>query len=385
LKRIKTLAILGLGAMLAASPPAVQAVPAAPTGRESPIALLVDLQSGQPLHSREADRRFLPASVTKVMTAYVAFELIAAGKLSEDQVFTVRPETAEEWSGLGSTMFLQPNQQVAVFDLLRGITSVSANDGCVALAEGTLGSVEEWVAEMNRTAARLGMDDSHFGTPNGYPDEGRTYVSAGDLVKLADALITRHPKLYGRYFGRPGFTFNGFTQPNHDPITGVVAGADGIKTGHTREAGFTFLGSAERNGRRLAMVIAGIEGGELRNRIARDYIEWGFAAFDNRPIFARNAVIGSARVQNGDARYVDLVATRGVFVSAPKGTDPGVTMKLRYLGPVQAPFKAGDAVAELEISVEGQQTYRIPLAAAEDVGEANLFERLLNGVLGLFL
>jgi D-alanyl-D-alanine carboxypeptidase (penicillin-binding protein 5/6) len=319
------------------------------------------------------------------MTAYLAFEMIDAGQLSEAQIFTVRPETAEKWSGTGSTLFLQPGQQVKLADLLRGITSVSANDGCVVLAEGALGSVEEWVALMNRTAAELGMEDSHFGTPNGWPDEGRTYVSASDLVKLADALITRHPALYERYFGKPGFSYNGFDQRNHDPISGVVEGADGIKTGYTREAGHTFLGSAERSGRRLAIVIAGIEGDQARARIARDYIEWGFGAFETRQIFPEGAAIGSARVQKGDSLYIQLIAPRGVFVSVPKGTGPGVSLKLHYLGPVQAPFKAGDPVAELEIAVQGQKTYRIPLAAAEDVGTANLFQRLLNGVLGVFL
>jgi D-alanyl-D-alanine carboxypeptidase (penicillin-binding protein 5/6) len=385
LKRITRLAVLGLGVALAVSPLALHADPSPPAAREAPIALLVDLKSGQPLHSREADRRFLPASVTKVMTAYLAFEMIDGGKLSEAQLFTVRPETAKKWSGVGSTLFVQPGQRIPLADLLRGITSVSANDGCIVLAEGALGSVEEWVGLMNRTARDLGMDDSHFGTPNGYPDEGRTYVSAADLVKLADAMIARHPALYERYFGKPGFSYNGYDQPNHDPITGVVAGADGIKTGHTREAGYTFLGSAERSGRRLALVVAGIDSGAQRARISRDYIEWGFSAFETRRIFPEGAVIASARVQNGDSLYTDLIAPRGVYLTVPKGTDPEVAMKLRYRGPVKAPFKAGDDVAELEISVDGMQTYRIPLSAAEDVGQANMFERLLNGVLGVLI
>ncbi len=385
MKRIGRLAVLGLGAALAVSPPALRADPSAPTAREVPIALLVDLKSGQPLHSREADRRFLPASITKVMTAYLAFEMIDAGRLSETQIFTVRPETAEKWSGTGSTLFLKPGQQIPLADLLRGITSVSANDGCIVLAEGALGSVDKWVALMNRTARELGMDDSHFGTPNGYPDEGQTYVSAADLVKLADAMITRHPALYARYFGKPGFSYNGYDQRNHDPISGVVEGADGIKTGFTREAGNTFLGSAKRGRRRLVMVVAGIEGEEERARIARDYIEWGFGNFETRRIFPEGAAIGSARVQNGNSLYTQLIAPRGVYLSVPRGSDPAVTMNIRYRGPVKAPFKAGEAVAELEIAVEGEQAYRIPLAAAENVDTANIVQRLLNGVVALFI
>jgi len=382
LKRLAAIVIGALGTALAVAQPVAAPTPAAPSASESPVALLVDLKSGQPLHSREADRRFLPASVTKVMTAYVAFELIEAGRLSEAQSFTVRPETAKEWYNTGSTMFLKAGEQVKVSDLLRGITSVSANDGCIVLAEGAAGSVEQWLELMNHTARELGMTNSHFGTPNGYPDEGRTYVSAEDLVKLADALITRHPALYARYFGQPGFSYNGFDQRNHDPITGVVEGADGIKTGHTREAGYTFLGSAERDGRRLVVVVAGIEGGELRARIARDYVEWGFANFETRQIFAQDATIGTARVQDGDARNVELRAPDGIFVSVSKGANPRIAMRLVYRGPVKAPFRAGDPIADLEVRVEGLEAYRVPLAAAEDVDKANPFERILNGVLG---
>lgn len=367
-----------------AVPFALRADSAIPDAEAAPIALLVDLKSGQPLHSREADRRFLPASVTKVMTAYIAFEMIAEGKLKEEQEFTVSPGIAEEWSGKGSTMYLRAGDKVSVNDLLRGITSVSANDGCIMLAAGAAGSVEQWVARMNRTAHELGMNDSHFGTPNGWPDEGATFTSARDLVKLADALITRHPKLYARYFGNPGFDYNGIAQSNHDPISGIVPGADGIKTGYTREAGNTFLGSAARDGRRLVMVVAGIEGEVERARISRDYIEWGFKGFKDSPLFKQGTVIGSARVQGGASRSVELRAPRDLFASLPKGKKAKVRLDIRYRGPVPAPIKAGDDIADLVVSVDGLEPYGIPLEAAEDVDKANPFERLVNGVLGVF-
>jgi D-alanyl-D-alanine carboxypeptidase (penicillin-binding protein 5/6) len=384
LKRSAAIAIIGFGAALAAAPPALRADPAAPFAAEAPIALLVDVSSGQPLHAREADRRFVPASVTKVLTAYIAFEMIAAGQLTEDQEFTVGAEAAEEWAGKGSSMFLRAGDRVKISDLLSGIASVSANDGCIVLAEGLAGSVGDFVALMNRTARDLEMDDSHFGTPNGWPDEGRTFVSARDLVRLADAMIARHPALYARYFGQPGFSYNGFSQPNHDPISGVVEGADGIKTGYTREAGNTFLGSAERDGRRLVMVLAGIEGEEERARIARDYIEWGFGNFDDRPLFGKGAIIGRAKVQGGAVRSVGLRAPRNLFVSLPKGRAPKIALNLRYRGPVEAPFTAGDMIAELEIAVEGLEPYRVPLEAAADVDKADPFGRIVNAVLGWF-
>lgn len=360
------------------------ASPGPPAASEAPVALLVDLESGQPLHSREAARRFVPASVTKVMTAYLAFELIDQGKLDENQNVVVTEETAKEWSGKGSTMFLEAGDHVRVALLLRGIASVSANDGSIALAIAGAGSVENWVAMMNATARKLGMNDSHFGTPNGWPDEGNTFVTAEDLVKLADAMIERHPQLYRRYFGKPGFTYNGITQPNHDPITGVVPGADGIKTGYTREAGYTFLGSAERGGRRLAMVLAGVEGDRLRARLARDYLEWGFGNFEVRRLFQADEIVTSAKVQNGNYRHIGLVAPGGVSVTFPKGVDPRIDLKVRYRGPIVAPFTSSDTIAELEIAVEGMEPYRIPLKPETDVEVANPLQRVVNGVLGIF-
>src|SRR5690606_29081932 len=193
----------------------------------------------------------------KVMTVYTAFRLIEEGKISPDTPVTVSKEVAELWSGEGSTMFLQAGDRLTVGELILGVTTVSANDGAVALAVAAVGSQDAWLALMNRNAAELGMENTHFGTPNGWPDEGRTYTSAKDLAILAETLTTRYPGLYRRYFGHRSMRYRQIAQDNHDPITGVIAGADGIKTGYTRQAGYNFLGSAQRGSRRLVMVIAG--------------------------------------------------------------------------------------------------------------------------------
>ena len=393
MKRFSGIILLGLGAALAAapagapaalSPQALPIVPAPPAPADAPVALLVDLSSGQTLFAQEADRRFLPASVTKVMTAYVAFELIAQKKLIPAQAFTVSDEVFKEWSGTGSSMFLKSGERVSVDELLHGITTVSANDGCVVLAVGAAGSVPSWVAMMNRTAHELGMDNSHFGTPNGWPDEGGTFTTANDLAKLARALITRHPDLYARYFGKPGLAHNGFAQANHDPISGVISGADGIKTGFTREAGYNFLGSAQRNGRRLVMVVAGIDDARERTRVSRSLMEWGFSAFERKRIFPAGATVGYARVQNGAMVKVLLRAARPVIAEVPAGKDPRIAMSLRYRGPIEAPIAEGSEVADLEVRIAGFAPYTVPLEAASTVPEANLWQRLLNGVLGLF-
>ena len=241
----------------------------------APVALLVDLGSGRTLFARNADQRFLPASVTKVMTAYTAFDLLSQGRLKPDQLLTVSDDAWQAWHAKGSRMFLARASQVSVDNLLMGITTVSANDGCIVLAEGAAGSVDNWVALMNAEARKLGMTGSHFGTPNGWMDGGNTYYTAHDLALLANAMITRFPAYYHRYIGHKQLTWNGITQANHDPTLGIVPGADGIKTGFTNEAHYTFVGSAERGGRRLVVVLAAVPTAPERARAARALLGMG--------------------------------------------------------------------------------------------------------------
>lgn len=348
-----------------------------------PVALLVDMGSGQVLYAKEPDRRFVPASITKVMTLYVAFELLSRGQLKPDQVFRMSEDAFRKWHGVGSTMFLDRGHDVTVHDLLMGIANVSANDGCVVLAEGAAGSVPNWVALMNAEARRLGMKDSHFNTPNGWMDEGQTYVSAHDLATLARAILTRHPDFYHTYIGHQITTLNGITQRNHDPILGKLEGADGIKTGFTNQAGYGFLGSAMRNGRRLIMVIGGASLPKDRAQAAAALMNWGFAAFDSRALFPAGATIGQARVQDGEGRAVPLVSPTAISVASPKGTRAPVRLQIVYEGPLRAPVKRGDVVAQLEIAVGGQAPQRVPLEAGADVARAGLLARLRNGLAGL--
>jgi D-alanyl-D-alanine carboxypeptidase (penicillin-binding protein 5/6) len=382
---VSIVACLGLLASVgsaadAPAPPPENAVDTSPVDPEIPVALLVDLSTGQTLFSREPDRRFVPASVTKVMSVYTAFDLIDRGQLSLDRVVTIDAEVAKDWGGEGSSLFLKVGDQLTVGELLLGITTVSANDGAVALAKAAAGSLDNWVSLMNQNAARLGMHDSHFGLPNGYMDEGRTYTSARDLVRLATALTTRYPALYARFIGHHGLSYHGITQQNHDPITGVVPGADGIKTGYTRQAGYTFLGSAERGGRRLVMVIAGSPSPQIRTKSARQLIEWGFDRFSSRQLLPRGAVAGIARVQNGSARSVPLLTEANVFANLPAGQDGKARLTLRYRGPIEAPIRQGAEVATLRISIHGQVPHDVPLVAGAAVSKANAWQRLRNGL-----
>lgn len=345
----------------------------------APAAYMVDVNSGRVLFARDAQRRFVPASLTKIMTSYVAFELIASGKLRLDQSFVMRPETFRQWHGVGSTMFLGNNSRTTVADLLEGIVTVSANDACIVLAEGIAGSVPAFTAMMNAEVRKLGMRNTHYNTPNGWMDQGQTYVSAADLATLSTALITRHGDLYRRFYGHERAAFNGIEQQNHNPLYGHTAGADGVKTGFTGEAGYGFVGSVARDGRRIIFVLGGYPRPVERTEQSRRFAEWGFAAWDSHPIVGAGAKLGTAPIQGGTARSVDLIAPRGYSITVPHGEAPHYTLAIRYRAPLTAPIARGDEVASLIVRAPGQPIERLPLVAARDVRVGGALDRLRDG------
>lgn len=376
---------------IALATPTIAAAP--PFETTAPIAYMEDLSSGAELYSKDADRRMPPASMAKMMTVYVAFDLIRKGELKLDQTFTVRPETWQKWHGptAGSTMFLSVGEQVSVKDLLHGIVTLSGNDACVVLAEGIRGTETAFVAEMNRHAQALGMANSHFGTSNGWPDNGVTYTTARDLAHLAAATVRDFPDLYKQFYSQTSFTWgktlgagDPITQANRDPLLGRVQGADGLKTGHTEEAGYGFTGSAEQNGRRLVMVVAGLD--TFNNRISESvkFMDWGFRAWTSKPLFKKGAEVETAEVQLGGVNKVGLVAPRDLAVTLPGGSASAMQVKVVYNGPVKAPIKAGDHIADLVVSMPDTPPQVMPLVAASDVAEAGFFGRAWAGLMSLF-
>jgi D-alanyl-D-alanine carboxypeptidase (penicillin-binding protein 5/6) len=353
-------------------------------------AYLIDLSSGAVLYEKNADARMPPASMAKMMTTDVAFELIDSKQLSLNKMCTVRPETWQKWHGpqAGSTMFLSPNEQVSVENLLHGIVTLSGNDASVVLAECIAGTQQAITDQMNALAKKIGMTNSHFGTANGWPDNGVTYVSARDLATLARYEIENHYGLYKKFYSQPSFTWGktmgggqDITQQNRNPILGVVPGADGLKTGHTDEAGYGFTGSAEQNGRRLIEVLAGLPSWNDRVVQSRRLIEWGFNAWKAKPLFQAGAKVGSARVQLGSESEVPLVAPRNLAVTVPAGLQSGTTsMKIRYDGPVAAPIAKGQHIADLVITTGDTPPQVVPLVAGEDVGKAGFFGRVWIGL-----
>ena len=371
------------------------AAPAAAPQFETPgrVAFLIDLSSGAVLYDKNADARMPPASMAKMMTSEVAFELIDRGQLQLGKRCTVRPETWQKWHGpaAGSTMFLSPNEQVSVENLLHGIVTLSGNDASVVLAECIAGTEQAFTGQMNAYAQRLGLRNSHFGTANGWPDEGVTYVTARDLATLARATIERHPALYKKFYSQPSFTWGktlgsgqDITQANRNPILGKVPGADGLKTGHTDEAGYGFTGSADQNGRRLIEVLAGLPSWNARVQESTRLMQWGFNAWSAKPLFQSGAKVGTAQVQMGSESEVPLVAPRNLAVTVPAGLAGGATsMKIRYSGPLVAPIAKGQQVAELVVTTGDTPPQVVPLVAGEAVERAGFFGRAWLGLKSL--
>jgi serine-type D-Ala-D-Ala carboxypeptidase (penicillin-binding protein 5/6) len=351
---------------------------------QAPIAYMVDLSSGAVLFDKQSDRQIPPASMAKMMTAYVVFDMVKQRKLRLDTQYAVTPEIWKQWNNQGSTMFLKSGEIVTVENLLHGTVTLSGNDASITLATGISGSEANFVREMNLTAKRLGMKSTRFGTANGWPDEGRTVTTARDLALLARRTITDFPDLYAKFYGQKEFKWGGVIQPDRNPILGKVAGADGLKTGHTDEAGYCFTGSAVQKGRRLLMVVAGLDSYNGRITESTNFMNWGFSAWTSKPLFKKGAEIGVVPVQLGSDRYLKLTATQNMAVTLPADKAQGYKLFLRYKGPVKAPIGKGDVVADLVVKLADGSEQVTPLIAPQNVAEAGFFGRVRNGFLSLF-
>jgi D-alanyl-D-alanine carboxypeptidase (penicillin-binding protein 5/6) len=375
-------------ALFLAATPALAQAPAYTTA--APIAFLKDLQTGRVLLAKDADKRIPPASMGKMMSVYVAFKLIKSGEANLEQSILVREETWKKWNNQGSTMFLDVNSQVSVENLLHGIVTLSGNDACVVLAEGLGGTEANYVALMNREAKRLGLKSSNFANTNGWPDPNE-YVTARDLAMIAEATIRDFPDLYARFYQKEGFTWGktmgagqAITQGNRNPLLGKVAGADGLKTGHTEEAGYGFTGSAVQNGRRLVMVVAGLPSFGDRVSASVDFMNWGFAAWQNIPLGKKGQVMGKIAISGAADPTIDAVAGKDLFVTLPRGFGMERKTSVEALPGLSAPLKAGQQVGNLVVTMPGQQPLKAPLVTPVAIEEAGMFRRAWNWLMSFF-
>ncbi len=375
-------------ALFLAATPALAQAPAYTTA--APIAFLKDLQTGRILLAKDADKRIPPASMGKMMSVYVAFKLIKSGEANLEQPILVREETWKKWNNQGSTMFLDVNSQVSVENLLHGIVTLSGNDACVVLAEGLGGTEANYVALMNREAKRLGLKSSNFANTNGWPDPNE-YVTARDLAMIAEATIRDFPDLYARFYQKEGFTWGktmgagqAITQGNRNPLLGKVAGTDGLKTGHTEEAGYGFTGSAVQNGRRLVMVVAGLPSFGTRVSASVDFMNWGFAAWQNIPLGKKGQVMGKVAISGAADPTIDAVAGKDLFVTLPRGFGMERKTSVEALPGLSAPLKAGQQVGNLVVTMPGQQPLKAPLVTPVAIEEAGMFRRAWNWLMSFF-
>ncbi|NVN37149.1 D-alanyl-D-alanine carboxypeptidase family protein [Komagataeibacter swingsii] len=363
----------------AAAEPAIPSSPAnsliGPIDTIARWACIVDYTTGAVLLEKAADERMPPSSLTKMMTAYVVFGMLRAGRLTLEQTL---PVSEKAWRMQGSKMFVPLNGSVAVSDLIQGMVIQSGNDACIVLAEGVAGSEDQFVSMMNAQAAQLGMTNSHFLNATGWPMDGH-YMSARDVATIAMHLIHDFPEYY-HFFSERSFTFNKIAQENRNAL--VVRGvADGLKTGHTDAGGFGLCASAERGGNRVVMAINGLPSSNARANEGERLFEWSFVNFENATLIRNGAVVDNAPVWLGQAPTVPLVATRDVTLTLPHGWQNRVHVSVDYRSPVPAPVTAGQTLGEMVIANTGLAEIRIPLVAGAAVPRLGLMGRA-SAVLG---
>jgi D-alanyl-D-alanine carboxypeptidase (penicillin-binding protein 5/6) len=334
-------------------------------------AFVKDLASGAVLLAKNPDEPRPTASMSKLMTLLLVFEALDSGRLSLDDEFRTSAKAA---SLGGSKMFIREGGRVAVRDLLRGVIVQSGNDASVALAEALAGTEEAFAERMNARGAELGLTNSHFENATGWPEEGHE-MSVRDLATLAAHIIENHPEYY-RIHSERSFTWDGITQRNRNPLLGVVEGADGLKTGHTQEAGYGLVGSATRGGRRIVMVLAGLETAGQRRQEAERLMNWAFRAFETETLHAAGEPVVEAEVWVGAKPRVALAPARDVILTAPLGDLERAEVTAHFDSPVPAPVQKGDRIGEIEIAVPGLDPVRVPLEATEDVGPGGFLVRV---------
>ena len=355
---------------------------------DAPTAILTEATSGSVLFEKNADELRAPSSMMKLVTAELVFHAVKQGDIKLTDEYRVS-ENAWRRGGApagGSTMFAALNSKISIDDLLHGAIIQSGNDACIVLAEGIAGSERAFAEMMTQRARELGLARSTFANSNGLPVPGNK-MTVRELATLARYIIQTYPEFY-KLFGEKEFTWNKIKQPNRNPLLNSLEGADGLKTGFTKEGGYGMVGSAVQNGVRLIVAINGLEDPEDRATEAKKMLEWGFRNFEVRTVFAENQTIGYAKVFGGDSRSVALASHEPVKVMVQKNGTDKLIARIVYSGPVRAPFEAGQKVGLVKVWRGGNVAVETPVYAAEAVGRGSTMRRAVDGVaelaIGLF-
>jgi D-alanyl-D-alanine carboxypeptidase (penicillin-binding protein 5/6) len=378
MKRLKSFFLL-LG-LAAASLPSGGSWAAATIETQAREAFLVDFDTGVVLLDKNADQLMPPSSMSKLMTAYMVFERLKDNRLSLDDELTV---SEKAWRMGGSKMFVEVGNQVRVEDLLRGVIVQSGNDACIVLAEGLAGSEEAFADQMTEKARELGMTQSTFRNSTGWPDPNHL-MTARELAILSKRIIQDHPEYY-HYYAEKEFTWHEIRQGNRNPLLYRNIGADGLKTGHTEDAGYGLTASAVQNERRLILVVNGLPSMQARADESDRLLSWGFREFDNYALFKAGDTVDEAPVWLGAEETVPLVIASDLKVTLPRSDRNGMQVAVVYDSPIPAPVPAGQEIAKLRVTWPGGVPVEVPLQAGRDVEQLGAFGRIAASVKFLLL
>jgi serine-type D-Ala-D-Ala carboxypeptidase (penicillin-binding protein 5/6) len=377
---LKAAAMLAAALVLSTVPAAAQTPPPKKDDFQisAPYAILIDADSGTVLFEKNADKLNPPASMSKLMTVELVLHTIAEGKLRWDDEMTIS-ENAWRKGGApsgGSAMFAALNSRLSVDNLMHGVMIQSGNDACIALAEGIAGSELAFSELMNRRAREIGLTQSHFTNSTGI-HEAEHVMTVRELAKLAQYIVKTYPEAY-KIYGEREFTWNKVRQQNRNPLLAMNIGADGLKTGHTKEAGYGLAASAVNNGLRLIAVGNGFKTMKERADEMRKLIEWGFRAFESRQLFAQGETVGEAKLYGGAKGKVALVSPTPIRLLVPRAMSDKLSAKVVYAGPVRAPVEKGQRIGTLKVSRGDNVVMEAPLQAGEDVEAGSLHQRAFD-------
>ncbi|MBF4989037.1 D-alanyl-D-alanine carboxypeptidase family protein [Methylophilus sp. 14] len=338
--------------------------------------VLRDANTGSLLAANNPDMPVEPASLTKVMTAYLTFEAVKQKRLALTQTL---PVSQKAWKVEGSKMFIDTTMTVTVDELLHGLIIQSGNDAAITLAEGIAGSEELFATLMNKKAAALGMKNSHFVNATGLPDPTHT-TTARDLSILANALIRDYPQDYARLYSQKSYTYNNITQPNRNRLLFIDPSVDGMKTGHTESAGYCLISSAKRSDFRLISVVLGTTSDNVRAAESQKLLNFGFQFYESKLIYAADKAITRQKVWKGTESEVDLTVAKPVYLTLPQGEYANMKANLRIAKPLEAPLKAHQTVGAVDFSLGGKVVHSVPLVTLHAVEASNIFSRMIDQV-----
>jgi D-alanyl-D-alanine carboxypeptidase (penicillin-binding protein 5/6) len=354
--------------------PQVQAIPSAPQLAATGY-ILVDATTGAIVAEYNAAERLPPASLTKMMSSYLVVDELEKGRISEDSLVNI---SVKAWKMGGSRMYVKEGTQVSVIDLLRGVIIQSGNDATVALAEYVSGNEDAFVDVMNQKAAQLGMVDTHFENSSGWPAEGHL-TTAKDLAVLARAIINEHPTHYPLY-AEKYFTYNNIRQPNRNTLLFRDEAVDGLKTGHTDEAGYCLVASSKRDNTRFIAVVMGTANERARAAETEKLLAYGFRYFQTTPLYQAGQQVGTSRVWSGKAQEVSLAIPKDIVLTLPKGREQSLQAKMHINEVIKAPVVVGQELGNLTVELDGQLLVNTPIVAVQAIEQAGFFSRLMDSL-----